>query len=73
MLNYPATSDLAWLAEGVTSSFTAFYNAGTPGQLAFKSTGGTMQVCFDLKLTVPASEPAGTYTATAQYNLIVTI
>jgi hypothetical protein len=32
-----------------------------------------MQVCFDLQLTVPASQPAGTYTATAQYNLIVTL
>jgi hypothetical protein len=74
LLNYPATSDLAWEAStiGVTS-WTPFYNNGTPGQRTTQLTGGgTVQFCVDLQVTVPTTQVPGTYSAPIQYTLTVT-
>lgn len=70
---YSTTSQLAWIAEGVTSTYKAYANDGTPGETAFTSPAGSKQVCIDLSLTVPASLSPGAYTATLQYNLVVTL
>ncbi len=71
--NYPQADQLAWEAEGVTSSFKAFANSGGPGELAFNGiAGSTKQVCFDLNITVPSNVNSGTYQTTIQYNLLVT-
>ena len=68
--NYPTTSLLDWLAETVTSTYTAFANHGSPGQTAFTGTAGsTKTVCFDLSLNVPSTIGAGSYQTTLQYNL----
>lgn len=74
LLNYPSTSDLAWEAAtiGVTT-WTPFYNNGSPGQRTTQMTGGgTVQFCVDLRVTVPTSQVPGTYTAPIQYTLTVT-
>jgi hypothetical protein len=72
--NYSTTSLLSWLAEGVTSTFKPFANAGSPGEQTFSGAANTSkQVCIDLTLIVPSSIAAGEYQTTIQYNLIVTI
>ena len=72
--NYPTTSQLSWLAEGVTTTFKPFANAGGPGEQVFSGAAGTTkQICIDLTLNVPNTIAAGTYQTTIQYNLIVTI
>ncbi len=71
MYNTPTSSDLSWLAEGVTSTFAIFSNAGAPGQLTFSGTAGqTRNVCIDLSVTVPSNVAAGTYNATISYRMI---
>lgn len=71
---YPTASNLSWLAEGITTSYTAYSNSGSPGQLAFNGVAKVAQtVCIDLQLNVPASTPAGSYSAPLQYTLVVTL
>jgi hypothetical protein len=71
--NAPSTSNLSWLAEGITSVYATFSNGGSPGQKTFSGNKGTSQnACIDLSLTVPNGTPAGTYTTVIQYNLILT-
>lgn len=66
--NYPTTSDIAWLAEGITTSFKAFANGGAPGETTFTGAAGTSKtVCIDLSVTVPSNISAGTYSATFNY------
>lgn len=67
----PTTSDLAWLAEGVTTSFTPFANggAGSAEQTFAGSAGQTRTICIDLQLTVPSTIAAGIYNATLEYQL----
>ncbi len=79
ILNYPQTSDLAFVvtAIGVPPAANATYanysNSGSPGQSTFTGTAGEKQTqCINLKLTVPANEPVGTYSAVIQYNLYST-
>jgi len=68
--NLPATSFLSWFAEGASTSFHTVYNGGSPGEVTFTGTANvSQQHCIDLNLTVPASIPAGTYTASIQYTL----
>jgi hypothetical protein len=68
--NYPTTSDLAWLAETITTSYKAYANGGPLGDAAWHGTAGsTNTVCVDLRLSVPATIPAGTYSATLNYYL----
>ncbi|HZO95054.1 MAG TPA: hypothetical protein VFB22_15015 [Candidatus Baltobacteraceae bacterium] len=71
VLNYPSTSDLAWQVPDLSSTVHAYSNSGSPGETTWTGTAGEKQQhCFNLTLTVPATEPAGTYTATIQYNLM---
>ncbi len=68
--NYPTPSDISWLAQGVTTSFTTFYNNGPPGELAIYGTAGQAKtVCIDLSVVVPSSQPSGYYSTTVQYTL----
>jgi hypothetical protein len=70
--NYPTTSNLAWKAEGVTTTFTAFSNSGSPGQTTFTGpTGASKTVCIDLQLTVPTTVAPGTYQVPINYQMIV--
>ncbi|MDQ6929229.1 MAG: hypothetical protein M3126_01005 [Candidatus Eremiobacteraeota bacterium] len=68
--NYPTASALQWYAEGISSAFKPFSNAGQPGETPFNGPANTSkQVCFDLSLTVDPTVAAGTYQTTIQYNL----
>jgi hypothetical protein len=70
--NYSTASLLQWKAEGITSSFKAFANDGSPGEATFSGLAkASTTACIDLSLNVPASIPAGTYQATLQYQIIV--
>ncbi|TAM75265.1 hypothetical protein EPN44_09420 [bacterium] len=67
---YPTQGDLGWLAEGITTSFAPFANAGGPGEMAWKGAANVAQsVCVDLQLTVPSTISAGTYSASLTYSL----
>ncbi|TAM89620.1 hypothetical protein EPN42_07290 [bacterium] len=70
--NAPTVSDLAWLAEGLTTSFVPFANGGVANaQLAFSGNAGqTETICVDLQLTVPNTVGAGVYNATLEYQLL---
>ncbi len=71
LYNYATTSDLAWLAETITTSYKAYANAGSPGETVFAGAAGSSKtICIDLNLSVPASIPAGTYTATISYRMV---
>jgi hypothetical protein len=68
--NLPATSFLSWFAEGVSTTTKTVYNGGSPGEVTFNGVANvSQQHCIDLTLNVPASTPAGTYTASIQYTL----
>ncbi len=70
--DYPTTSDLAWSAEGFSTKYTSYANQGSPGELAFSAAANTSKsVCIDLKLTVPNTVAAGSYSTAIQYNLYV--
>lgn len=71
---YPTASQLSWLAEGITTTYTAYANSGSPGQLTFNGVANVAKtVCIDLQLNVPATTPAGAYSAPLQYTLVVTL
>jgi hypothetical protein len=70
--NTPTTSFASWEAEQTTTSFAAFANSGSPGQLDWDGTANvSQQHCIDWQVTVPTTLAPGTYTATVQYNLNV--
>ncbi len=71
LFNNPQTSDLSWqLTTTTPGEYTAFANAGTPGQTSFTGTAGQHQTpCVNLSLTVPLATAPGYYTAVVQYNL----
>ena len=72
MENYPVTSYLSWAAPDFAATFHPYANSGSPGEKVWSGTSGqSQQHCIDLRIVVPNSQSAGTYTATAQYNLIV--
>jgi hypothetical protein len=71
VLNYPSTSDLAWAVPDISATVHQYNNSGSPGETTWTGTAGEKQQhCFTITVTVPATEPAGTYTATIQYNLM---
>ncbi len=71
--DYPTVSDLAWSVEGISTKFTPYSNAGSPGELVFNAAANVSKsVCVDLQLTVPNTVVAGTYSTNVQYNLYVT-
>jgi len=79
VLNYPSKSDLAWVVTAVgvppaaNATYTPYSDSGAPGQTAFSGSAGEQQTqCINLAVTVPATEPVGTYTAVIQYNLYST-
>lgn len=71
--DYPQASNLAWEAASIgVTSWTNMYNNGAPGQLTYRSTAGsTLTFCVDIQITVPATQPAGTYSAPIEYTLTV--
>lgn len=70
---YPTASAVSWLAEGITTTYTPFTNAGQPGQLTFNGVANVSQnVCIDLQITVAPSIPPGVYSFPATYALFVT-
>jgi len=72
ILNFPATSYLSWAAPDFSSTFAAYWNSGAPGEKVWS--GAKLQAqqhCIDLTIVVPNAQPAGTYTAVIQYNLLV--
>lgn|GEM_PF-1710521 len=71
ILNYAATSDLAWQVPDLSATVHNYNNSGSPGETTWTGTAGLKQQhCFNITVNVPATEPAGTYTATIQYNLM---
>jgi hypothetical protein len=71
ILNYAATSDLSWQVPDLSATVHAYNNSGSPGETTWTGTAGEKQQhCFNLTVVVPATQPAGTYTATIQYNLM---
>jgi hypothetical protein len=72
--NYSAQSFLSWAVPDFSPVFTPYNNAGPPGETTWTGLKNqAQQHCIDLTLNVPNSQPAGTYTATVQYNLYVTL
>lgn len=72
MENYPITSYLSWAVPDFSTTLHAFSNGGTPGEQTWAGTAGqSQQHCVDLTITVPASQPPGTFPAPIQYVLIV--
>jgi hypothetical protein len=70
--NFPSTSHLSWAVPDFSPTYTAYWNSGSPGEKVW--TGALKQAqthCINLTVVVPNSLPAGTYTATIQYNLLV--
>jgi hypothetical protein len=74
MLNYPATSDLAWAVPDLSTPTTPYWNQGPGGERTWSGVAKQSQThCIDLTITVPNTQPAGSYTAAIQYNLYVTL
>lgn len=72
MMNYPTASYLSWAVPDFSATFHTYANSGTPGEKVWTGTAGqTQQHCVNLKIVVPNTQPAGTYSAIAQYTLIV--
>ena len=72
MLNYSTTSDLSWAVPDFSATYHPYANSGTPGEQVWTGTASqAQQHCINLQVVVPNTQPPGTYTATAQYTLIV--
>ena len=72
MQNYNSTSYLSWNTPDFNLTWHPYANSGTPGESVWTGTASqAQQHCVDLRIVVPNSQPPGTYTATAQYTLIV--
>jgi hypothetical protein len=70
--NYPATSYLSWAAPDFSPTYHAYWNSGSPGERVWSGAmNQAQQHCINLTIVVPNSQPAGTYTAVIQYNLLV--
>jgi hypothetical protein len=70
--NWPTASYLSWAVPDIPKTSRPYNNAGPPGETTWTGTAGqSQQHCIDLSIVVPNSQPAGVYTATIQYNLIV--
>ncbi len=70
--NWPTTSYLSWAVPDFATTVHAYNNAGSPGETVWTGIAGqSQQHCFSLTVVVPNSQPAGVYTATIQYNLLV--
>ncbi|MFN2459674.1 MAG: hypothetical protein ABR591_03130 [Candidatus Velthaea sp.] len=73
IMNFPTASYAAWAVPSIgKTAFSNYSNSGSPGQTTWTGTANVAQQhCIDMQITVPNSQPAGFYTATVQYNLIV--
>jgi len=72
VLNFPATSYLSWATPDFSPTYHAYWNSGSPGEKVWSGAmNQAQQHCVDLTIVVPNSQPAGTYTAVIQYNLLV--
>jgi len=70
--NYPPASALSWSIAGVSTAEHAVANSGSPGETVLTGTaGGLGQThCVNLAVTVPGTQPTGTYSASIQYTLL---
>jgi len=72
--NYPAQSYLSWAVPDFAATFTPYWNQGPGGETTWSgAVKQAQQHCVDLTLTVPNSQPAGSYTAAIEYALYVTL
>ncbi len=72
--NYPTVSDLSWAVPDFGPIFTPYWNQGPGGETTWSGIKNqSQQHCIDLKIVVPNAQPAGSFTATIQYNLYVTL
>ena len=72
MLNYSTTSDLSWAVPDFSATWHPYANSGTPGEQVWTGLASqAQQHCVSLQVVVPNTQAPGTYTATAQYTLIV--
>ena len=74
MENYPTVSDLAWSVPDLSTPVTPYWNQGPGGEKTWSGVVKQSQThCINLQLTVPNTQPAGSFTAAIQYNLYVTL
>jgi hypothetical protein len=68
--NYPRASALSWSLAGGPVHTVA--NSGSPGETLLTGNASplTQTHCVDLTLAVPVTQPAGTYSASIQYNVL---
>ena len=72
--NYPTISDLSWAVPDFSPTVTPYWNQGPGGETTWVgAVKQAQQHCINLTLVVPNSQPAGSFTATIQYNLYVTL
>ncbi len=72
ILNYPTKSYLSWATPDFSPTYHTYWNSGSPGEKVWSGAmNQAQQHCVDLTIVVPNSQPAGTYTAVIQYNLLV--
>lgn len=62
--------NLAWKHNGVAEAWTPFSTSA--GSIESPATNGTQTYQYDYRLTVPAAQTSGTYTATVTYTALVT-
>ena len=72
--NYPTVSYLSWAVPDFGPTFTPYWNQGPGGETTWVgAVRQSQQHCIDLTLVVPNAQPSGSFTATIQYNLYVTL
>jgi hypothetical protein len=72
--NYPTVSYLSWAVPDFGPIYTPYWNQGPAGELTWSgAVNQSQQHCVNLTFVVPNSQPAGSFTATIQYNLYVTL
>jgi hypothetical protein len=72
--NYPTVSNLSWAVPDFSPAYTAYWNQGPGGETTWAgAVKQAQQHCIDLTFVVPNSQPPGSFTATVQYNLYVTL
>lgn len=72
--NYPTISWMSWAVPDFGPTVTPYWNQGPGGETTWVgAVKQSQQHCIDLTVVVPNAQPAGSFTATIQYNLYVTL